>query len=484
VVAVEGESAERLSEGPESPRSTDAWSRWAPYALAVGLGIVYATISIARLHRSASMSWDTAIFEQAISGYAHFDAPIIDVKAPDYNLFGLHFSPALAAVAPFYRLFPTPVTLMVVQAVLVAISVAVIARAAIRHVGPVPGLAIGLAYGLSWGIQSGIDFDFHEVCFAMPFLALAGAAYLERDWPKVALWSMPLLLVKEDMGLTVAAIGGCLLLSGARRWGMGLAAGGLVGFVLATFVFIPMANPEGRSEFWQNYGSGGEPGAVVERVLSLPVELISPATKIETLLLLLAVTGFLALRSPFVLVALPTIGWRFLSDSEAYWSTGWHYSMTLMPIMFVALIDAIVRARTDHRPWLRTYASHAPAVVTAIALVLCLQFPFRDLVRPQTYDADPRAAAADEVMDRIPDGASVETDLGLLTELAGDDHRVYWLGNDNGSVTPDYVLLDGSPGIWGPEPPDAAEYAMALHPGTTYESVVYRDGYDLARLVP
>jgi uncharacterized membrane protein len=482
VVAVEGESAERLAERSEPSRSV-GWPRLAPYLLAAAFAVVYATVSIARLHRNASMSWDVAIFEQAISGFAQLEAPIIDVKAAGYNLFGLHFSPALAVLAPFYRLFPSPVTLLVAQAVLLAISVAVIARAAIRHVGPVPGLAIGVAYGLSWGIQSGVDFDFHEVCLAMPFLALAGAAYLARDWPMVAVWAAPLLLVKEDMGLTIVALGGCLLLSGARRWGLWVGAGGLVGFVFATFVFIPAANPEGRSEFWQNYGSGGEPEAVVERVLSLPVELVDPSTKLETLLLLFAVSGFLALRSPFVLVALPTIGWRFLSDSEAYWSTGWHYSMTLMPIMFVALIDAIMRAREDRRPWLRAYASHAPAVVTAVALVLCLQFPFRDLVRPETYDADPQAAAAEQVMELIPDGASVETDLGLLTELAGE-HTVYWLGNDNRSVTPDYVLVDGSLGVWTPAPPDAAEYAMQRHPGATYERIFFHDGYDLAALVP
>jgi uncharacterized membrane protein len=478
VVAVEGEAAQRSL----SARRADAWSRPAPYVLAVGFGIVYAAVSLARLQRGASMSWDVAIFEQAIDGLAHLDAPVIDVKAPGYNMFGLHFSPALAVLAPFYRLFPSPVTLMVAQAVLVAISVAVIARVAIRHLGPAPGIAVGVAYGLSWGIQSGVNFDFHEVCLAMPFLALAGAAYLDRDWPKVALWSAPLLLVKEDMGLTVAALGGCLLLCGARRWGIGLAVGGLIGFVLATFVFIPMANPEGRSEFWRNYGSGGEPNAVVERVLSLPVELVTPTTKIETLLLLLAVTGFLALRSPFVVVALPTIGWRFLSDAEAYWTTDWHYSITLMPILFVALIDGIVRARDDRRPWLRAYASHAPAVVTAVALVLCLQFPFRDLVRPETYDADPRADAAEQVMERIPEGASVETDLGLLTELAGE-RTVYWLGNDNRTVTPEYLLIDRSLPEWGAVPPDAAEYAMARHPGTTYEAVIFRDDYDLARLV-
>jgi Predicted membrane protein (DUF2079) len=153
--------------------------------------------------------------------------------------------------------------------------------------------------------------------------------------------------------------------------------------------------------------------------------------------------------------------------------------MPLMPILFVALIDGIRRAREDEWRWLRTYAMHVPAVAVTVALVLCLQFPFRDLVRPETYEGAPRAAVAEEVMDLIPDGTSVETDLGLLTQLAGD-HTVYWLGSDNSAVTPDYVLIDAWAG-WAGEPPDVAEHAMALHPGTTYEVIFDSDGYQLAR---
>ena len=148
---------------------------------------------------------------------------------------------------------------------------------------------------------------------------------------------------------------------------------------------------------------------------------------------------------------------------------------------YLAVGDGIMRAREDEWVWLRAYASHTPAVVGAVALVLCLQFPFRDLVKPETYESAPRAAVAQQVMDKIPDGASVETDLGLLTELVSD-HTVYWIGSDNASVTPDYVLIDAWAG-WAGGVPDAAEYAMALHPGTTYKVVFSRDDYELARRV-
>src|SRR5690606_318683 len=122
---------------------------------------------------------DLAIFEQVVRGYAWLDGPVVDVQGPGANFLGDHFSPALAVLAPVYRLLPFTGTLLVLQALLVAAGVLVVTRLAVRHVGTVAGLGIGLAYGLSWGVQSAIDFDFHEVALAVPLLALAGAAYVD-----------------------------------------------------------------------------------------------------------------------------------------------------------------------------------------------------------------------------------------------------------------------------------------------------------------
>ncbi len=451
-----------------------------PYLLATGFSVVYAVLSLARLHRLATRSWDIAIFEQAIRGYADLGLPVVDVKGPGFNLLGDHFSPLLVVFAPFYRVFPDPATLLVGQALLVGFSVAVVARTAMRHLGGAAGLAVAVAYGLSWGIQSAINFDFHEVCLAAPLLALAGEAYLSCRWGRVALWSGLLLLVKEDFGFTVAALGLCLLVAGARRWGAALVAGGLAGFVVTVVVVVPAFNPHGGYDYWSKLGGSGS-ASLLDRLSAVPAQLVSPADKIETVVLALGITGLMALWSPFVLLAVPTLAWRFLGDNPYYWGTDWHYSLTLMPIVFIALVDGVVRARRGRWRWLRTYAGHVPALVVGVALVLCMQFPFRDLLDPQTYQPSPRAAAAEAVLARIPVGASVETDIGLITQLAGD-RTVYFIGNDNPGVTPQFVLVDATAG-WPGLPPDAATLAEQRHPGVRYRDVYTRAGYDLARRV-
>jgi len=453
----------------------------APYLVAIVFAAVYATLSLARLHRLATRSWDLAIFEQAIRGYADLGMPIVDVKGPGFNLLGDHFSPLLVVFAPFYRLFPGPETLLIGQALLVGFSVAVVTRLAIRHLGNAAGIAVGVAYGLSWGIQSAINFDFHEVCLAVPLLALAGEAYLAGRWHRVAVWAGLLLLVKEDMGLTVAALGVAIVLTGARRWGIGLLAAGAGGFALTVFVVVPAVNPDGSYAYWSRLGSGGGGGPLLERLTSMPEQLLTPGTKVETLLLTLAITALIAVCSPFLLLAVPTLAWRFLGDNEYYWGTDWHYSLTLMPILFVALVDGVVRARASRWSWLRAYARFVPAIALVVALALCLQFPFRDLIRPETYDESPRADVADAVLALVPPGATVETDIGLMAQLA-TDRQVYWIGNANAGVTPEYVLIDTAVG-WSPVPRNAARFAEQRHPDVSYRTIYDFGGYLLARLI-
>ena len=191
--------------------------------IAVAVGAAYGVLTLMRYRRFTISSWDHAIFEQAVKGYARPGAPIVDVKGPGFNILGDHFSPIDALIAPFYRLFPSAQTIVLAQVVLIAVSVAVIALVAMRHLGTVTGVAIGVAYGLSFGLQSAVEAEFHEVAFGAPLLALAGAAYVDRRYGAVVLWSLPLLLVKEDLGLTVAVIGGVLWLAGERRHGVRLA---------------------------------------------------------------------------------------------------------------------------------------------------------------------------------------------------------------------------------------------------------------------
>lgn len=419
-----------------------ALRRTLPVLIAVIVGGLYATLSVLRFARFAVVSWDNAIFEQAVKSYAHGHAPIADVKGPGFNLFGDHFSPVLVVLAPIYRAVPAAQTILIAQCVLITISVWVIARLAIAKLNPLYGTVIAVCYGLSFGLQSAIDADFHAIAFAVPLIALAGAAYVHGDIAKVIAWSLPLLLVKENMGVTIAAIGVVLWLTGHRRRGYLLAAIGLVATVAVVWVLIPAVNQ--ASQYDYEIGSGMLTG--------------SAGPKAVTLALTFGITGFLALRSPWALVAIPTFVWRFIGDVPEYWSIEYHYSAVLMPIVFIAMIDAM--SKTSRSAWLVWWVRAGTPIALACVLAMASNSPLWFITQSSSWRPNAREIAAEQTIDQIPDGASIETDIGIMTHVV-TDHTVYWIGSID-DVRPDYVLLEA--GQYG-SPGNAAEYAADTHGG-------------------
>ncbi|MFE3502239.1 DUF2079 domain-containing protein [Kitasatospora sp. NPDC059160] len=459
-------------------------SAWWVWGLAGALFAVYTTLSVRIHERMLSNSYDLGIFEQVVRSYADGHLPVSELKAPGFPVLGDHFSPVLALVAPFYWVWRTPVTLLVVQAALVAVGMVPLVLWARRRLGSGPAAVVGLCYGLSWGVASAIGFDFHEVAFAVPLLAFSLAALAEGRLRAAACWALPLLLVKEDLGLTVAVIGLLIARRGGRRLGLGTAAAGVAGSLLAVLVVLPAFNPGGDFAYWsyvsgRGDGSGGGPGGADTLVAGLlykgTIGLITPEAKATTLLFVLAVTVFLALRSSLAWVAVPTLVWRFLSTNAFHWGTGYHYSLVLMPIVFAALVEALAARRARPGSVRRHLLGTA-----AVCLLLLPQFPFWQLVQPATWRSDPRLAVAHRLIDRIPDGATVQASTLLVPQLT-DRTTVGLFGWEPSRPDPEWILVDTWT-LWNkrwPLTPEIERNRLNWHRAHGYRDVADLDGYVL-----
>lgn len=98
-------------------------------------------------------SWDLAIFSELAKAYAHFQTPIVPVKGDGYNLLGDHFHPILILLGPIWRLFPTPLSLLITQDLLLAFSAWPLTRLASRLTNQWVAGGLGLVYVLSWGCR-------------------------------------------------------------------------------------------------------------------------------------------------------------------------------------------------------------------------------------------------------------------------------------------------------------------------------------------
>ena len=487
-------------------RLVSSW--WLPTVIACAVGALYVCYSVAQWRALVASSWDLGIFTEAAQAYSRFEAPIVPIKGPGYNLLGDHFHPLLALLGPIFRLFPSALTLLVVQDVLIAVSVLPIARFAQRLLGRGGALLVGLAYGLGWGLQGAVAAQFHEVCMAVPLLAFGGVAFVQRRWGACMAWLAPLVLVKEDLGLTVFVAG--LALAWRRRGegrsgvlrSLAYALLGIVAFVVTVKVLLPAMNP---ADTWAYSLDGAATGAgtptagttAARAIPSLWDILTTPSVKLVTLLVLLAGAGVVGSASPWFALVLPTLAWRFAGSVEAYYGwDSWHYNAVLVPIAACSLLAVMSQWLAPECAAAETGADsedEAPAssnrgwrvvawVVACVpAVSLALTASALPLWQLPSLTEDPRMAAAQGALDAVPEGVSVETDTTLLARLV-PGREVYWVGTTGSMDTPpEYVVIDARSYAWGDQQVDAESWGSAAHPGHSYETVYAKQGFRVVR---
>ena len=388
-------------------------TRFAPLIASLVSLVLTATLSIIMWRIYYSPSWDLGIFTQLLNQYAHLTTPIVDIKGPGYNLWGDHFHPILFLLTPVFALFPSGLTLMLCQSVLFAASVWPIASLAFEKLTVKGAWLLTLSYVLSWGLLNAVTSQFHEIAFAVPLLAYGLVWWVRGDRLKGAIAIGLLVFVKEDMGISVAMFGGIVWLRNRNdwRWTLAFVGWGLLWFVYAVYLFIPLFNNAGQYDYVSN--------------VDLATTIFSKiTTKIGTAGFLVLAAGVIGLRSPLILLMVPTLAWRFAGSVEGYWGTSFHYSAVLMPIAAVALIDASKRR----------HKNFAPLVAAVAALALLSQTSINLLWEADRYkiNGDGAVAAASKY-------SSVATDVRLMAYLVPKTHT-YWYGK-MGNVVPDAFAL-------------------------------------------
>lgn len=487
VAVGEADAAEAEGEAA-APAALPWWHRHAAWVAAVGVTVLVTLplwlLSAKQWAIYRAPSWDLGIFTQTVRAYSELRAPIVPIKGEGYLILGDHFHPLLAVLAPVYKVFPSGFTLLAVQAVAFGLAAGIVAYFAVRRLGWW-GAAIGLASGWSFFLVEAQASQFHEIALAVPLVAMSMGMLVQRRGIAAVAWSLPLLAVKEDLGLTVAVIGVVVAIrarsSRERTWGVSSAVVGVLAFVVVTQWVLPALNPDGVWAYADDSIVSlllSDPGAAFSRLVT------GIDAKLAMLILPVLITGVVSVRSPLALVALPTLAWRFASDVSLHWGTSFHYGAILAPVMFLALVDALGSMRAadqagaNRRPWLIPVMS---AGTLALAVILIPRFSLWTLTSPITEAERARAQVLAQAGEQIADGERVSMDITLMAYLA-PRAEIYWIGNVN--PTPDAVLLDRSSGVLADPPADLAGYAGVLHPDTEWVNVWDVDPVGIARPVP
>jgi uncharacterized membrane protein len=391
-----------------------------------------AAASVFRHDHFGSNAYDLGVYDQTIWGYSRLEV-VENTVTQVPNLLGDHFQPILLALAPLFWVWDDVRMLLLAQAVLLAAASLPIFLWAREQLGLAPAFLFQAAYLGFWGMIGGNLYDFHEVAIAAPVISTALYAALTRR--NALLWSMAVLafLTKENLALTMAALGVYVALV-QRRWRLGgaLVAVAVPWFVLVLKAIIPGISG-GRYAHWEYTALGSGPGAAVRHIVTDPVDTVrlffTPGTKRTALLNIFGAWLFLPLASPLVLVMVPSLAERFLSDRPEFWAQGFHYSLVLAPMLAFAAIDTTARLRRlvpEPRRALLPTALGAAVVLAGAYFTFGRIKPLDELRR---YATAAQVADVRSCLETVPDGASVAATSALVPHLS---HRrtVYVLDDD------------------------------------------------------
>lgn len=274
-------------------------------------------------------------------------------QIPDvsYHRLGQHFTPSLMLWLPIYSLFPSPVTLTVLQVTLITVAGLVLYALARHYLEPRLSATIVVSYYAANAVIGPTLGNFHDSCQTPLYIFSLLLAMEKRTWPLFGILATLMLAVREDGGVVLFGVGVYLILS--RRYPLTGLAVCILSFgymILLTNLIMPLFSADISQRFMMErfgqYADGDEASTleIIWGMASNPGRLIEQLFtpffgKIKYLLgqwLPLALVPAVAPAS-WMIAGFPLLK-LFLAKGESVLAINIRYAMTVVPGLFYGAI--------------------------------------------------------------------------------------------------------------------------------------------------
>lgn len=247
------------------------------------------------------------------------------------------------------------------------------------------------------------------------------------------------------MAFVVAFFGIYLIVRGYWKHGMAAFFAGVSWFLVATKILIPyFGGPGGAFGYWTYSQVGDNPAEAVKTIVTQPLKVMSqlfnPEVKANTLKAIFWPFFFLPLLSPIMIIGIPLILQRFLSDQTLYWQDNFHYTGTLSAILIMALTDVLGRIKKLPHPM----AANLVLAISAASLIINLyNVPSRSLnsfADPNFWHLSGNEKVGYELLKTIPQEASVITQDRLIPHLSQRKY-IYMLDYGQSFYNAEYIVI-------------------------------------------
>jgi uncharacterized membrane protein len=364
-------------------------------------------------------SYDFGIFSQMFYYIKETGIPYTTCERSELlSHFAVHMSPTLYIMLPFYWLFPSPITILVLQRLAIASGVIPLWKLAKKY-HMVNGIAalLCVVYLLYPAFTGGLFYDFHENKLLAPLILWLLYAMEQRS--KIWYWVVVILTlgVKEDAAIYVACISLFMIFS-KKGWKKGTAS-----FLLSViwfFVVVHWLNTYGDGAMMGRYANFvGKEGSVIDLVKNIiknpayVVEECFTADKIQFLLwMLVPLAGvmFTTKQLSCYLLFIPLLVINLMSNNE--YQSSIFYQYTYGSGVLLIYVTMVVLANWKKSAQLRCLIAMILLSATLFSSILS-----QKLYYYTAYDEQKNATISSN-LDLIPADASVEASTWFVAYLS------------------------------------------------------------------
>lgn len=403
---------------------------------------------------------DLAIFNQTMWASVHGHPLAASIHEPSY--LGDHASPALLLLAPAYAVWPSPVTLLLLQVLAIALTTLPLYAIGRRWLSHQPWLALipPLMYLLNPFVHYATLFEFEFFIFAAPLMLGAVWAWQTNRWRLFLLLFILALLVREDVALVGIALAGIIwwtnrTVKQPNRWWITPLLLSIT-WAIASWFITAHFTPTGQYKFLIYYRwLGSDLGSIITAALTQPwrvAMMLFRWRNIELVILMLMPWCFIPLRAPrWFWIGIPSLLLYTLSSNGANLIILQTHYGTFINASLALATAAAIASITAHPPkwWhLPTPLLVGLLLIAPIYLIVALNVNSGTAVNME------RQLAYRQALSSIPTDAAVVASNSLITQLSSREHvfalTYVFLGQKQFSSLPyslpaiaNYAVTDG-----------------------------------------
>jgi uncharacterized membrane protein len=407
---------------------------------------------------------------------------VMDVEGNSF--FSQHFSPILLVLVPWYALFPSPLTLLTVQALAAALAIIPLYCLSIRVLqGRWLPVTVCSIYFLSRVVNYGLMYDFHmEIFYPLIYFSLFWALEGKR-WRLYYLFLLLSITVKEDANVANAGLGLFLIFQHERKHGVITLCVSITALIGIMAILIPFFRNEMNQTsypfvgYWSGYGDS--PSEILKNALKpwRHFEVLFTPAKLKKMFNLFSVFLFLPLFSwrTTLFLVVPTWFILFSSDNPLLYGTSVYYGMLITPFLFYSFLLVLREIRTR---WEKKGHQVTNCLVFLALLVNLGNSRLFLQLNPNFWHIDPRFQTATQLIGQVPPDASVAAQVDLKPHFSVRPHR-YLIPSRLQEV--EYLLFDTQGNTWPLSKSENARLLEDLRISGQWDVMEEKSGFVLMR---